>query len=81
MLDHEYQADLEQRYREAVVYPRAERRAEIERQLALITRADGRSRRAPVRWLGNRLVGMGSRLVSMGEHLSSTSMSHTATGT
>ncbi len=78
----EVMAQVEQRYRESVAYPRAARRAQIEREIALIERARGKAvRRNPVsEWLGNRLVNLGDRLAAAGRRLTSASMSTTVSG-
>lgn len=78
----EVMAQVEQRYRESVTYPRAARRAQIERELALLKRGRGGAvRRSPVsEWLGNRLVNLGDRLAAAGRRLTAASMSTTVSG-
>ena len=75
-------AQVEQQYRESVAYPRAARRSQEERELALIRHDGGVTAHGnPVaEWLGNRLVNLGDRLAAAGRRLTSTSMSTTVSG-
>jgi hypothetical protein len=71
MFELEYMAQVEQRYREDVLYPKAARNARHLRDLELQDQASGRLRRGrkPVRWVGRGLVGAGDLLVALGERL------------
>ena len=56
-----YTADYIQRYREAVQYPAAERRAAIDRELALMRRASGGTGLGLARWLTQPLQRLAAR--------------------
>jgi hypothetical protein len=58
----EYQADRQVDYLRRVVLPAAERRALIARELERMARPDPAPRRAPRRWIGDRLIRLGERL-------------------
>lgn len=60
----EFVADHENRFRQAVVYPAAERRAQLAYELRLLRQAAPKTApgQAVTRWLGERLVRAGARL-------------------
>ncbi len=59
----EYIAQMENRCREDVIYPRASQRAILERELSFLRKpAPPARRRIPSRWLGNLMLRVGERL-------------------
>jgi len=72
MLELEFMAQVEQRMRETVVYPKVNLLAPHKRDLELLELAERKNRRrGPADWMGNGLVGVGERLMALGESLAS----------
>lgn len=71
MTELELIVQVEQQYRERVLYPTLAQNENRVRELARLAQAEGGpSPRHPGRWLGDRLVGLGDRLIRAGERLS-----------
>jgi len=71
MTELEFIVQVEQQYREKVLYPELAQKANPLRELRRMQLAEaGPRRRRPARWAGDRLVTLGDRLIRAGQRLS-----------
>ena len=69
----EFFVEMEQQFRQDVVYPQADRMGPLMRELELERARRKQQRPAPVCWIGARLAGAGRRLTLLGERLAARS--------